>query len=164
MKKTLLTLSALALMATATPALAALDETEISVIDLKPSEFARDFNRLNKANGQAFKPIKLSNTYGEQRVNLAPNIYMLVGAHTDAIEYIDYICNKPALTSKKCMVAMPWIGSAVDPNFNQVSFMLMVGRNLDINTTVSYQQNDVEYHFIPDKKKNQIRLEIKIID
>ena len=62
------------------------------------------------------------------------------------------------------MVAMPWIGSAVDPNFNQVSFMLMVGRNLDINTTVSYQQNDVEYHFIPDKKKNQIRLEIKIID
>ena len=102
MKKTLLTLSALALMATATPALAALDETEISVIDMKPSEFARDFNRLNKANGQAFKPIKLSNTYGEQRVNLAPNIYMLVGAHTDAIEYIDYICNKPALTSKKC--------------------------------------------------------------
>ena len=109
MKKTLLTLSALALMATATPALAALDETEISVIDMKPSELARDFNRLNKANGQAFKPIKLSNTYGEQRVNLAPNIYMLVGAHTDAIEYIDYICNKPALTSKKCMVAMPWI-------------------------------------------------------
>ena len=56
MKKTLLTLSALALMATTTPALAALDATEISVIDMKPSEFARDFNRLNKANGQAFKP------------------------------------------------------------------------------------------------------------
>ncbi len=153
------------LMAVCVTQSALADDEMVTLIDTTPSEFAQSFNRLNQSEGHGvYKNIHLSNVYGERSFTIASNITLTVGAHEDGIEYIDLVCNQPKQTAEKCMRSMPWIGSAVDPDFKQVSFMRMVGENLDVGVSVGYRQNGIEYHFVPDVKKNQIRLEIHAED
>lgn len=141
------------------------DDEMVTLIDSTPSQFGKDFNRLNQSVGKGvYRNIHLENQYGERVLNLAPNINLTVGAHEDGIEYIDLVCDKPKSTVTKCVGSLHWIGTAVDPNFNQMAFLSMVTDSIDAGVSVGYRQNDIEYHVIADKKRNQLRMEIQALD
>lgn len=137
------------------------DET-VLVINTAPTEFAKSVNEEINKMGSKYHLVKFKNNDSDQSSPLSDYLSLNIGSHTDAIEYIDLVCNKVTTSTRldRCLLFMPILGRSLDSDFDENSFFEAVGRNLDVKTSIAYRQGNIEYHLIHNISKKQIKLEV----
>ncbi len=75
------------------------DET-VLVINTAPTEFAKSVNEEINKMGSKYHLVKFKNNDSDQSSPLSDYLSLNIGSHTDAIEYIDLVCNKVTTSTR----------------------------------------------------------------